>query len=349
VAPKNICERPPQIFKPAQRALSTNARNPAEMTIMKRTLKSPLIQLVIIVSTSLAVHGVNVQTINPVGRYVYKTHREGRGGFDSSLEITSAARGKFHISFEGTYFYMAGRDETFHEGAGEGDGQLNGNILTATLSDGAQGSCRLAMTFNLNRVTVKASPNCQLNVSPEGIYKKEIAESPGDIRNSSAVPPGAASKPKAFDVCPDPNSPCRSAMHAFAPYELPFRLPARSQKGKTYDSSPFYAIILRTYKDEECDADGYTKSIEQERRRLQKLYSTRKVFGSYSCPDMDAVEYSFPGKMDASGERVLIDTFIAVFAGNSPAEAKEFLTQVQTQFPKAPLKRMTASYEIIDQ
>ena len=85
------------------------------------------------------------------------------------------------------------------------------------------------------------------------------------------------------------------------------------------------------------------------RLRLQKIYPTRKVFGSYNCPDLDAVSYSFTGRLDAGGERVLVATFIAVFAGNSAAEGKEFLTYVRPTFSEAVLKRMTASYEIIDQ
>ena len=102
---------------------------------MKKTLKNTLVQLVIIASMSLAVHGVQTQTVNPIGNYVYKTYRKGKGGFENHLEIIKAARGKFHVSFEGMYFYMAGKDETFHEGSGEGEGQLNGNALTEAASD----------------------------------------------------------------------------------------------------------------------------------------------------------------------------------------------------------------------
>jgi len=143
----------------------------------------------------LCVYGVQTQTINPVGNYVYKTYRKGKGGFENHLEITKAARGKFHVSFEGVYFYMAGKDETFHEGSGEGDGQLNGNVLTATLDDGAGGSCRLTLTFNetlvINEYTVMAKTGriCQLNSSPEGLYRKEVtkkkASGPNEIRQAA--------------------------------------------------------------------------------------------------------------------------------------------------------------------
>jgi len=149
---------------------------------MKKTFKNTLAQLVIIVSMCLAVHCVQTQAVNPVGNYVYKTYRKGKGGFENHLEITKAARGKFHVSFEGVYFYMAGKDETFHEGSGEGEGQLNGNVLTATLDDGAGGSCRLTLTFNetlvINEYTVTAKTGriCQLNSSPEGLYRKEVTK-----------------------------------------------------------------------------------------------------------------------------------------------------------------------------
>lgn len=63
---------------------------------------------------------------------------------------------------------------------------------------------------------------------------------------------------------------------------------------------------------------------------------------------MDAIGYDWAGNTDSSGT-LLISTFIAVYAGKSSEEANEFLGNVQTVFPKAALKRMTASYEIIDQ
>jgi hypothetical protein len=64
---------------------------------------------------------------------------------------------------------------------------------------------------------------------------------------------------------------------------------------------------------------------------------------------MDALTYDFPGQMDPTGERFLISTFIAVYAGQTSAEASEFLVYVRTLYPKAVLERMTVSYTIIDQ
>jgi hypothetical protein len=298
--------------------------------------------------------GGELQTRNLAGNYIYKNYRKGKGGFENHLEITNAARGRLHLSFEGTYFFMAGKDETFHEGSGEGDGQLNGDIVTATLNDGAGGTCRVTLTVLDNQLTDERtitvrSVRCALNVSPDGVYRRDASKRSGQIIERNVPRAAVTSVPAGAEVCPDPRTPCHSAARKFAANELPFHLPAQLRKGRTYSSAPFYAVIIKTYEDEACDADGYTSSIERERLRLQKIYPTRKVFGAYNCPDLDAVSYSFPGRLDAGGERVLVATFIAVFAGNSAAEAKEFLTYVRTTFSEAVLKRMTASYEIIDQ
>jgi hypothetical protein len=167
----------------------------------------------------LAPKTIESQAADFTGKYIYKTYRKGKGGFENHLTITKAARDKVHISFEGTYFYMAGRDETFHEGSGEGDGQVNGNIVTATLSEeGGSGTCRITLTFNETlvtneyTVTVKIkSAQCQLNVSPEGLYCKEAGSKRRTETSAFAnTPPMVATPPSGFEVCPDPKAPCRS-------------------------------------------------------------------------------------------------------------------------------------------
>ena len=191
---------------------------------------------------------------------------------------------------------------------------------------------------------------CRMSLSPAGIYKKETSGVESKATSETSSQSAAVnSSAKGLEVCPDPNAPCHSVGHKFAAYELAFRLPARLRAGKQYKSVPFYALILKTYDEETCDADDHTASIERERLRIQKQHPTRKVFGSYSCPNLAAVDYDFPGKLDSSGERVLIQTFIAVYAGKSSAEANELLTSVRKLFPQAVIKRMTAGYEIIDQ
>ena len=273
-----------------------------------------------------------LQTMSVAGKYVFKTYRKGKGGFDNSVEITDIGKGKIHVVFSGTYFYMAGREETFHEGSGTGDGQLKGNIASASL-DGDDGPCKLSLTFTASQVVVKSLPNCSLNVVPDGIYKKEIS---------------VAAKTKGYEICPDPSAKCLSPSREFAEWELPYQLPKLLKRDVNYKSVPFYAVLIKTYESEECDEGWYTASIERERVRIQKLYPTRKVFGSHDCPDMDAVGYDFAGQQDASG-KLLFSAFIAVYAGKTPAEASEFLKDEQTRYPRAELKQMTAGYSKIDQ
>jgi hypothetical protein len=64
---------------------------------------------------------------------------------------------------------------------------------------------------------------------------------------------------------------------------------------------------------------------------------------------MDTLDYDFTGMMDASGERALISTFIGVYAGQTSAEAEEFLSYVRTLYPQAVMKRMTVSFSMIVQ
>ncbi|HEY6805179.1 MAG TPA: hypothetical protein VI306_16505 [Pyrinomonadaceae bacterium] len=287
------------------------------------------------------------------GRYIFKDYRKGKGGYENHLEITGGPNGGLHVSFELTYLYMVGGSETFHDGSGEGDGQLKGNVLTATLSAGADGSCRVTMTFSETmvageyNVTVKSS-RCQINVMPDGVYRK-VAEKSAAINRIAAPRPLVPRTVLPQEVCPDPKSPCSIKAKTFAPYEISFQLPGKLIRGRTYTSLPFYAVLIKTYEEESCDADDHTESIERERQKIQLAYPHNKVFAAYSCPNLDAIDYAFPGKMDSSGNQVLIQTFIAVYAGKTEADAKQFLDYVKTVYPAAVLKKMTASYEVMDQ
>ncbi|MEP6848397.1 MAG: hypothetical protein ABI999_06045 [Acidobacteriota bacterium] len=270
------------------------------------------------------------------GKYTYKTHREGKGGFDNSLEITLKERSEIHVTFSGTYFYLAGREETFHEGDGEGDGVLTGNAANVHFS-GDNGDCRATFTFLPDQVTVKTVGNSGLNVDPSGIYKKAQTEKRA-----------AVTKAVANEVCPDPAAPCRNAAGPFADHDLPFHMPTKLKPNVDYKSAPFYAILLKTYDEIECNDEDISTSVEKERVRLQSAFPGHKVFASYDCPNMDALSYAFPGQQDSSG-KLLITTFIAVYAGKTEAEAEVFLAQTKANFANAQLKRMTVSYEEIDQ
>lgn len=151
-------------------------------------------------------------------------------------------------------------------------------------------------------------------------------------------------------VCPIPDQPCSSMVKEFADWELSFKLPAKIAPNKTYSSVPFYAVMVKTYKsDDDCDGGEYIESLETERKQLQKLQPERKVFAAYACPNMDAVNYDFEGRWDKANEVELVGNFIAVYAGQTEAEAENLLNDLQDKYPKAVVKKMTANWERIEQ
>jgi len=147
-------------------------------------------------------------------------------------------------------------------------------------------------------------------------------------------------------VCPDPAAPCASKHKDFAPYEMPFKLPAKIKPNTPYKSEPFFAIILKdkikVSAEEECDGGEFHKRIENERKQMQKLYPERKVFASYQCPDMAAITYEINGKG-------FNENFIAVYGGTTQEEANQVIEKVKAKYPKAIVKKMRAVFENIQQ
>lgn len=160
--------------------------------------------------------------------------------------------------------------------------------------------------------------------------------------------PKSAPKKPSNAVCPDPEKPCHHREREFADWELPFNLPARIVANKTYSSAQFYAVIIRKFDDACADEMDFDSEVEAERLRIQRAYPERKVFAEYSCPNMDAVHYDFPGKRDASGERVLFMDYIAIYAGETEEEANQILKEAREDFSQAILKKMTANYERLE-
>ena len=150
-------------------------------------------------------------------------------------------------------------------------------------------------------------------------------------------------------VCPDPGKPCKHRQKEFAEWELSFKIPAKIVANKTYSSAPFYAVLLKTYELEDCDGGEYMEAVEKERKELQNLQLERKVFTFYSCPNMDAVGYEFEGLWDKNRESILIPNFLAIYAGETKEEAETLRKQMLSEYPKATVKRMTATWERIEQ
>lgn len=151
-------------------------------------------------------------------------------------------------------------------------------------------------------------------------------------------------------VCPDPAKPCHHKQKKFDVWEMSFKLPARIVDNKSYKSAPFYAVMLKTINiDDDCDGGEYYKALESERKKVQATQPQRKVFASYACPNMGAVDYDFAGKIDASGDNVLIQNFIAVYGGTTQTEAETLRRTLSAKYPKAVVKKMNATWERIVQ
>jgi hypothetical protein len=127
------------------------------------------------------------------------------------------------------------------------------------------------------------------------------------------------------EVCADPKSPCLD-MGSFRDNELSFRLKSKFNFDRGQDrSQPFYAAILKS--GELC------KMPDAERVAIQAQFPSRKVFlHRHFCEDFgDKVTYTNVNRKAG---------FIAVYAGKTEAEAKQFLPEARAKFPDANLRRM---------
>lgn len=225
--------------------------------------------------------------------------------------------------------------------------------LTATIFLSAIGILQAAcLPLNF----AQSPKNSAADQSIENKQPENIAESltkPKETKKVSAekTKPSATPKPRSpVDnfVCPEPNLPCNHKDREFNDWEMSFRMPSKLIPNRVYKSAPFYAVIIKKY-EEGCDEFDENPSVEPERRRIQKLFPSRKVFAEYSCPNMDAVNYDFAGKMSADGSRFLYIDYIAVYAGVDETEGAEIFNLLKKDYPQAELKRMTANYTLIDQ
>lgn len=141
-------------------------------------------------------------------------------------------------------------------------------------------------------------------------------------------------------VCSDPSSACGKS---FSDEALSFRLPAKLTWQRNYYSASFYAIILKSraavvdtspMEDERCSQGYYS---EQERKRIQKLFPSNKVFATRNGCYMPTIWYT-----NANNNY----EFIAVYAGETEAQAKTFLKQVKAkkEFSGANIRKMKVVY-----
>jgi hypothetical protein len=147
-------------------------------------------------------------------------------------------------------------------------------------------------------------------------------------------------------VCPNPAAPCKSKHREFYPYDLSFTLPAKIKGNIDYKSAPFFAILLKqnikVSESEECDGGEFHKRVEADRKKIQTAFPDKKVFASYQCPDMGALTYMVNGQP-------LNDNFIALYAGETQAEADLTLLIAKSKYPKASLRKMQVIFNRIEQ
>jgi hypothetical protein len=133
-------------------------------------------------------------------------------------------------------------------------------------------------------------------------------------------------------ICGDPTVRCRSSVE-FQPYQLPFRIP---QNAVIWESENFYAVILKSVRDESKGGNCDIFVPEVEREAAQALFPRNKVFAS-RCFE--------PGDLFYTG--VAEDTqFMAVYAGRTRAEGQAMLAKVKAtgQFPGANLRRLRTGF-----
>lgn len=132
-------------------------------------------------------------------------------------------------------------------------------------------------------------------------------------------------------VCGDPTAKCRTASN-FQPYELPFD--HGGPNAIIAESKPFYAIILKSVKLPQDQTGCDDKFPEAERLEAQSLFAKNKVFAK-RCDEPAQNYYTNVANNT---------TFLAVYAGQTLAQAKAFLKKVEAtgKFSGATIRRMRA-------
>jgi hypothetical protein len=133
-------------------------------------------------------------------------------------------------------------------------------------------------------------------------------------------------------VCGDPTARCPTSVE-FRPYQLPFRLPPGAV---IWETEKFYAVILKSVRDESKDFDCNVFIPEAEREAAQALFPRNKVFAS-RC--FDSGDLFYTGAAEAT-------QFMAVYAGRTRAEGLAMLEKVKAtgRYPGANLRRMSSGF-----
>lgn len=138
--------------------------------------------------------------------------------------------------------------------------------------------------------------------------------------------------PRLGALCGDPTVRCQTSVE-FQPYQLPFRIP---RNAVIWESEYFYAVVLKSVRDESKGGNCDIFIPEPERVAAQALFPRHKVFTS-RCME--------PGDLFYTG--VAEDAqFMAVYAGRTRAEGQAMLAKVKAtgRFPGANLRRLRTGF-----
>jgi hypothetical protein len=132
-----------------------------------------------------------------------------------------------------------------------------------------------------------------------------------------------------LSVCGNPNLPCKS-FRPFDPFELQFRI---AENAVIWDTELFYAVMLKSVKTTDDNCDVFVP--ENDRLAAQTLFPNNKVFAS-RCFEPGGISYT-----NTSSKA----HFMAVYAGNTLAQANRMLATVQAtgKYPSANIRRMRAT------
>lgn len=165
------------------------------------------------------------------------------------------------------------------------------------------------------------------------------------IKSSSALEQGQKNSTTNMAVCTSLSSSCNRSYKSFAPYELGLVLPQRIKPNTTYESVTFYAVVLKMApagSESSCDQGEFSSGWENERKRVQALFSQKKVFADHQCPDMGAVSYIISGKPNTR-------PFIAIYGGTTSNQASPVLAKMKGRYKTATIKPMRVAFEQIMQ
>ena len=136
-------------------------------------------------------------------------------------------------------------------------------------------------------------------------------------------------------ICGNPTIACKTSV-PFAPYDLPFRVPARAV---IFDTELFYAVILKSVPRKEEDCSVFVP--EPERIAAQVLFPDHKVFTS-RCADLGEPESGMLFYTNVGPKFEIM----AVYAGTTLAESRRMLAAVKAtgKFPGAYVRRMRTGF-----